>query len=98
MGKTFPPSDVFFHHRASVYGVALLPDGSVATGSMDGTISVIDGRTLAVRRHFMAHDEEGWGVSDLEVDFVKEGYFLHTVGGHLAGRELFIAAHDVDGC
>ena len=79
-------SDVFFHHRASVYGVAILSDGSVATGSMDGTISIIDGRTLTVKKHFMAHDEEGWGVSDLEAS--ADGLYSGSLSGHIRSWSL----------
>jgi hypothetical protein len=45
-----------------VNGLALLSDDSIATGSMDGTIAIISGsKTLAVTKHFMAHDEGEWG-------------------------------------
>ena len=80
-------SDVFFHHRASVYGVALLSDGSVATGSMDGTISIIDGRTLTVKKHFLAHDDEdGWGVSDLEASETE--LYSGSLSGHIRSWSL----------
>ena len=81
-------SDVFFHHRASVYGVALLPDGSVATGSMDGTISVIDGATLTVKKHFLAHDEGGWGVSDLEASAADNALYSGSLSGHIRSWSL----------
>ena len=79
-------SDVFFHHRASVYGVAILADGSVATGSMDGTISIIDGGTMTVKKHFMAHDEEGWGVSDLEAS--ADELYSGSLSGHIRSWSL----------
>ena len=52
-------SDVFYIHRASVWGVKI-QDGYIVTGSMDGTIAVIDAETLEIKKHFMAHENE-WG-------------------------------------
>jgi hypothetical protein len=50
---------VFYHHRASVWGVSLRRD-YVITGSMDGTISLIDLKSMTVKKHFMAHQGD-WG-------------------------------------
>lgn len=51
--------EVFYHHRASVWGVRIQGD-YIVTGSMDGTISVIDVATLQIKKHFLAHENE-WG-------------------------------------
>ena len=46
-------------HQASVWGVRI-QDGFIITGSMDGTIAVIDIKTLGTKKHFKAHENE-WG-------------------------------------
>ena len=51
--------EVFYHHRASVWGIRI-QDDYIITGSMDGTIALIDIETLQIRKHFMAHENE-WG-------------------------------------
>ena len=51
--------DVFYIHRASVWGVRI-QDNYIVTGSMDGTIAVIDAETLNIKKHFVAHENE-WG-------------------------------------
>ena len=51
--------DVLYIHRASVWGVRI-QDGYIVTGSMDGTIAVIDVETLNTKKHFKAHETE-WG-------------------------------------
>ena len=51
--------EVFYHHRASVWGVSI-SNNYVITGSMDGTIGLIDIRTMTLKKHFMAHQGE-WG-------------------------------------
>ena len=43
-----------------MYGIAIR-GGNVITGSIDGTIVVIDVETRQVRKHFLAHDTEEWG-------------------------------------
>ena len=48
-----------YHHRASVWGIRI-QDNWIITGSMDGTISVVDVETLKLRKHFLAHENE-WG-------------------------------------
>ncbi len=58
--------DVFYHHRASVWGLRV-QDGFAVTGSMDGTISVIElGETPRLLKHFLAHSASSWGVSDID--------------------------------
>ena len=52
-------SDIFFHHRASVWGVSISKN-YIITGSMDGTIALIDINTMTLKKHFMAHQGE-WG-------------------------------------
>ena len=52
-------SEVFYIHRASVWGVRI-QDNYIVTGSMDGTIAVIDAETLVIKKHFVAHENE-WG-------------------------------------
>ena len=51
--------EVMYHHRASVWGIRI-QDNWIITGSMDGTISVVDVETLKLRKHFLAHENE-WG-------------------------------------
>ena len=51
--------EVFYHHRASVWGVRI-QNGYIITGSMDGFIAVIDAKTLQIKKHFLAHENE-WG-------------------------------------
>jgi len=67
--------EVFYHHRASVWGVRI-QDGYIITGSMDGFIAVIDAKTLQIKKHFLAHENE-WGISDLDTssDFIVSGCF-----------------------
>ena len=50
---------MFYIHRASVWGVRI-QDNYIVTGSMDGTIAVIDAETLNIKKHFVAHENE-WG-------------------------------------
>ena len=52
-------TDVFYHHRASVWGVKI-QDNYLITGSMDKTISLINLQSMMVEKHFIAHDDE-WG-------------------------------------
>ena len=52
-------AEVFYIHRASVWGVKI-QDNYIVTGSMDGTIAVIDAETLVIKKHFVAHENE-WG-------------------------------------
>ena len=54
-----PFVDVFYHHRASVWGIKI-QDNYLITGSMDKTISLINLNTLVVEKHFIAHEDE-WG-------------------------------------
>ncbi len=51
--------DVLYHHRASVWGLRIVGD-SIVTGSMDGTIAVVNIAVLQVVKHFLAHEDE-WG-------------------------------------
>ena len=51
--------EVMYHHRASVWGIRI-QDNWIVTGSMDGTISVVDIDTLKLYKHFLAHENE-WG-------------------------------------
>ena len=51
--------EVMYHHRASVWGIRI-QDNWIITGSMDGTISVVDIETLQLKKHFLAHENE-WG-------------------------------------
>ncbi len=55
-------SDTLYHHRASVWGLRL--EGGLAfTGSMDGTVAIVEvegGRGRRLARHFVAHENE-WG-------------------------------------
>ena len=53
---------------------------------MDGTISIIDGRTMTVKKHFMAHDEDGWGVSDLEAS--ENELYSGSLSGHIRSWSL----------
>ena len=62
--------DVLYHHRASVWGVKIT-DENVVTGSMDGTIAVIDANSREVKRHFLAHEDE-WGGEQ----FLKSKFFI----------------------
>ena len=55
----YPPSDILYHHRASVWGLRI-QDSLVVTGSMDRTVVLVDPRKTEVIRHFVAHDNE-WG-------------------------------------
>ena len=52
-------TDVFYHHRASVWGVKI-QDNYLITGSMDKTISLINLQSMIVEKHFIAHEDE-WG-------------------------------------
>ena len=52
-------TDVFYHHRASVWGVKI-QDNYLITGSMDKTISLINLQSMMVEKHFIAHEDE-WG-------------------------------------
>ena len=54
---SFP--EVFYHHRASVWGIRI-QDGYIVTGSMDGTIALIEVASMQIKKHFMAHHNE-WG-------------------------------------
>ena len=42
-----------------MWGVRI-QDNYIVTGSMDGTIAVIDAETLVIKKHFVAHENE-WG-------------------------------------
>ena len=61
--------EVMYHHRASVWGIRI-QDNWIITGSMDGTISVVDIETLKLRKHFLAHENE-WGSKYLQNIFRK---------------------------
>ena len=50
---------MFYYHRASAWGISILDDNLI-TGSMDGTIGVIDLKRMKLVKHFKAHDDE-WG-------------------------------------
>ena len=52
-------SEIFYYHRASAWGISIL-ETSLITGSMDGTIGVIDLNNMKLVKHFKAHDDE-WG-------------------------------------
>jgi len=73
--KTGDLREVFYIHRASVWGVRI-QDNCIVTGSMDGTIAVIDAETLVIKKHFVAHENE-WGISDLDTssDVIVSGCF-----------------------
>ena len=51
--------EMFYYHRASAWGISILDDNLI-TGSMDGTIGVIDLKRMKLVKHFKAHDDE-WG-------------------------------------
>ena len=51
--------EMFYYHRASAWGISILDDNLI-TGSMDGTIGVIDLKRMKLAKHFKAHDDE-WG-------------------------------------
>ena len=65
--RTGQLKEVFYHHRASVWGVRI-QDGYIVTGSMDGFIAVIDAKTLQIKKHFLAHENE-WGSKYLTLIF-----------------------------
>ena len=63
-------TDVFYHHRASVWGVKI-QDNYLITGSMDKTISLINLQSMMVEKHFIAHEDE-WGGKQWKIDqFLK---------------------------
>ena len=67
-------AEVFYHHRASVWGVRIQGD-YVVTGSMDGTIALIDINTMQIKKHFLAHENE-WGSKFCEcIQKCKRAYF-----------------------
>ena len=55
-------TEMFYHHRASAWGISIV-GSKLITGSMDGTIGVIDLNRMELVRHFKAHDDE-WGGND----------------------------------
>ena len=76
----FSLSDVLYHHRASVWGLRIV-DNFAITGSMDGTISLIELSNRQVRKHFLAHADTEWGVSDIDADkrVIASGCLDHQI-------------------
>ena len=58
--------EVFYHHRASVWGVRI-QGNYIVTGSMDGTIALIDIESLTIKKHFLAHENEWGGRADFHM-------------------------------
>ena len=54
-----PISETFRYHEASAWGISI-QGNTLITGSMDGTIGVIDLEQMKLLKHFKAHDDE-WG-------------------------------------
>jgi len=57
-------------------GGVRIQDNFIVTGSMDGTIALIEISTMQIKKHFLAHENE-WGISDLDTspDVIVTGCF-----------------------
>ena len=78
--------EVMYHHRASVWGIRI-QDNWIVTGSMDGSISVVDIETLKLRKHFVAHENE-WGSKYKTYNLQFTNRYLYFCYAHSYSRTL----------